>query len=255
MFELQRRKVPLYAQLEQILKSKILIGEFLPGDKIPAEKEIGDAYGVSTITVRQAVLNLVREGYLVRKPGKGTFVAKALGGIKDIKTLYLRGDISDILPEGLKSQKVEVLGKARIRAPRKVAEVLKLGIGDEIVLIRRVRSEKGVPISYVKNYMPLEIGERVDVKELRSRPMLEVLRSTMGINISHGVQYVEAVVADYEVAQALDVGVSSPILYLETTIYEDKGSPVELVQTFYRPDQFRYSVLLEVKKKKEEENE
>ena len=71
---LVRRCVPLYIQLEQIITSKILRGEFSPGDKIPTEKELCEIYKVSIITVRQAISNLVKDGFIVKKQGKGTFI-------------------------------------------------------------------------------------------------------------------------------------------------------------------------------------
>ena len=84
---LNRKSVPLYIQLEQIIKSKILRGEFSPGDKIPTEKELCEIYKVSTITVRQAISNLVKDGFIVKKQGKGTFISK--NETKNIKKLDL----------------------------------------------------------------------------------------------------------------------------------------------------------------------
>jgi len=71
----KKNTVPLYFQLEQIIKSKILMGEFVPGEQISTDKDLCETYQISTITARQAILNLVNEGLLIRKQGKGTFVA------------------------------------------------------------------------------------------------------------------------------------------------------------------------------------
>jgi DNA-binding GntR family transcriptional regulator len=71
---LQRNNIPLYIQLEQILRSEMMTGKLMPGDQIPTEKELAGTYNVSTITARQAILNLVQEGLLRREQGKGTFV-------------------------------------------------------------------------------------------------------------------------------------------------------------------------------------
>ena len=81
---LKRKNVPLYFQLEQILKSQIMTGELLSGDQIPTEKELAEKYNVSSITVRQAILNLVSEGLLNRKQGRGTFVTDTQPVIKNI---------------------------------------------------------------------------------------------------------------------------------------------------------------------------
>jgi GntR family transcriptional regulator len=245
----KKNNVPLYFQLEQIIKSKILMGEFLPGEQIPTEKDLCETYQVSTITARQAILNLVNEGLIIRRQGKGSFIKEGLKDIKNIKTLLLKGDINDIIPEGLETLKVRVLDIMRIVSPKKVATLLEIGEGQEVIQVRRTRSGNGIPVSYIKNYIPLEIGEKIKREDLCVYPMLDILRNRLKIPLTGGIQYVEAIVADYDIASALSISISSPILYLETIIFARQKKPVEFVQTFYRPDQFRYSVKLGLKRK------
>jgi GntR family transcriptional regulator len=225
------------------------MGEFLPGEQIPTEKDLCETYQVSTITARQAILNLVNEGLIIRRQGKGSFIKEGLKDIKNIKTLLLKGDINDIIPEGLEALKVRVLDIMKIVSPKKVATLLEIGEGQEVIQIRRTRSENGIPVSYIKNYVPLEIGEKIKREDLCVYPMLDILRNRLKIPLTGGIQYVEAIVADYDIASALSISISSPILYLETIIFARQKKPVEFVQTFYRPDQFRYSVKLGLKRK------
>ena len=245
----KKNNVPLYFQLEQIIKSKILMGEFLPGEQIPTEKDLCETYQVSTITARQAILNLVNQGLIIRRQGKGSFIKEGLKDIKNIKTLLLKGDINDIIPEGLETLKVRVLDILKIVSPKKVATLLEIGEGQEVIQVRRTRSENGIPVSYIKNYIPLEIGEKIKREDLCAYPMLGILRNRLKIPLTGGIQYIEAIVADYDIASALSISISSPILYLETIIFARQKKPVEFVQTFYRPDQFRYSVKLGLKRK------
>src|SRR4030043_939052 len=245
----KKNNIPLYFQLEQIIKSKILMGEFLPGEQIPTEKDLCETYQVSTITARQAILNLVNEGLIIRRQGKGSFVREGLKKIKNIRTLQLRGDINDIIPEGLKTQEVKVLDIRKVISPKKVANLLNIEEGQEVVQVRRTRSDHGIPVSYIKNFIPLEIGEKIKREDLCIYPMLGILRNRLKIPLTGGIQYVEAIIADYDIASALSISISSPILYLETIIFARQKRPVEFVQTFFRPDQFRYSVKLGLKKK------
>ena len=245
----KKNNIPLYFQLEQIIKSKILMGEFLPGEQIPTEKDLCEAYQVSTITARQAILNLVNEGLIIRRQGKGSFVREGLKNIKNIRTLQLRGDINDIIPEGLKKQEVKVLDIRKVVSPKKVANLLNIKEGQEVIQVRRTRSDHGIPVSYIKNYLPLEIGGKIKKEDLCIYPMMGILRNRLKIPLTGGMQYVEAIIADYDIASALSISISSPILYLETIIFARQKRPVEFVQTFYRPDQFRYSVKLGLKKK------
>jgi GntR family transcriptional regulator len=225
------------------------MGEFLPGEQIPTEKDLCETYQVSTITARQAILNLVNEGLIIRRQGKGSFLKEGLKDIKNIKTLLLKGDINDIIPEGLETLKVRVLDILKVVSPKRVATLLEIGEGQEVIHVRRTRSENGIPVSYIKNYIPLEIGEKIKREDLCIYPMLGILRNRLKIPLTGGIQYVEAIVADYDIASALSISISSPILYLETIIFARQKKPVEFVQTFYRPDQFRYSVKLGLKRK------
>jgi GntR family transcriptional regulator len=243
---LQRTNIPLYVQLEQIIKSRIMIGELLPGEQIPTEKELAESYKVSSITARQAVLNLVQEGLLLRKQGKGTFVQEGVTNVKNIMTLNVRGDISDVVPEGLASQKVEVVSMDLISSPKRIARALNIAVGEEVMQIRRKRSDRGGVVSYIKNYLPSEIGKEIDKEDLLSHSMLHVLRNKIGLPLRTGVQFIEAVVADYEIGAALSISISSPVLYLETIISAEGQRPVDFVQTFFRSDRYKYTLKLDL---------
>jgi len=235
-------KIPLYFQLEQILKSKIITGEFTPGEQIPTEKVLCQTYNVSTITARQAIINLVHEGLLIRSRGKGTFVTD----LQQMTTLEVKGTINDLITDG-KLLQVEVLGIDKIKTPKRVAQILQRKEGDEIVQVRRIRNLNASPVSYIKNYLPIAIGEKIRRKDLVRYPMLQILRDRFKIPLKDGVQYIEAIVADYEIASALAVGISSPILYIETIVFQERKRPVEFVQTFVRPDRYKYVVNLSMR--------
>ena len=143
---MEKRSIPLYLQLEQIIKSKILMGEFMPGDQIPTEKDLCVTYKISSITARQAILNLVNEGMLIRRQGKGTFVTQGLKNVENLKTLHLNGNIENIIPVGLRGKVVKVLDIRKIKSPKTVAESLDLEDGLDVVRIRRTRSDNNIPV-------------------------------------------------------------------------------------------------------------
>ena len=217
----------------------------MPGEQIPTEKELCQTYGVSSITARQAILNLVNEGLLIRRQGKGTFVTE---DIANINTLQFSGSINDLLTNGLKTQEVKVLSIGKIKTPKRVAKFLETKEGEEIVQVRRTRNANNIPVSYIKNYLPIEIGEKVKKEDLRKYPMLQILRDIFGIPLTGAMQYIEAIIADYDIASALSVSITSPILYIETLVFEKRKKPVEFVQTFIRPDRYKYSVKLSMKR-------
>ena len=239
-----KSNIPLYFQLEQIIKSKIITGEYLPGEQISTEKELCKTYGVSSITARQAVLNLVNEGLLVRMQGKGTFVTEE---IKNVNTLQLSGSINDLITDGSKTQEVKILSISKIRTPKLVAKLLETIEGEEVVQVRRTRNTNNSPVSYIINYLPVEIGEKIKEEDLCKYPMLQILRDQCKIPLQSGIQYIQAVVADYDISSALSVSICSPILCIETTIFAKRKKPIEFVQTYIRPDRYKYSVKLTVK--------
>ena len=239
---LKEKNIPLYFQLEQIIKSKILTGGFSPGEKIPTETELCDAYQVSKITVRQAILNLVNAGLLVRKQGKGTFARK--NGAKSASTFKFSGNINDFISDGLKMKEVKPLDVTKTKSSSNVAKMLNIEVGEDVVQVRRTRNFNNVPVSYIKNYLPLEIGKKIKRKDLLSYSMLQILRDKLRIPISNGIQYIDAIVADYDVSSALSVNIFSPVLYSELIIFAKDKKPVEYAQHFFRPDQFRYTIEL-----------
>jgi GntR family transcriptional regulator len=243
-FALRERNIPLYFQLEQIIKSKILTGGFSPGGKIPTETELCDAYQVSKITVRQAILNLVNEGLLVRKQGKGTFTRE--NGVKGGSTFKFSGNIDDFISDGLKMKEVKPLDVTRTRSSSKVAKMLNIEEGEDVVQVRRTRNFNKVPVSYIKNYLPLDIGKKIKREDLLAYSMLQILRDKLKIPISNGIQYIDAVVADYDVSSALSVNIFSPLLYSELIVFTKDKRPVEYAQHFFRPDQFRYTIELKL---------
>jgi GntR family transcriptional regulator len=237
----EKNNIPLYFQLEQIIKSKLITGEYLPGEQIPTEKNLCEAYHVSSITARQAILNLVSQGLVTRRQGKGTFVTNE---ITNITTLQFKGNIDDLVTDGLIRQQVKVIDIIKIKPSRKVQNLLNIEGEEEVVQVRRTRNANDIPVSYLINYLPLDIGENIKKEDLSVYPMLQVLRDKLRIPLTSGTQFIEAIVADYNIASALLVSVASPILYIESTIFTNRKKPVEYVQNFIRPDRYKYSIKL-----------
>src|SRR5574342_920172 len=155
------RFIPLYYQLENILRSKIEGGEVLPNHKLPTEQELSREYKISRATVRQALAALVSEGLLFRKQGKGTFVTEKA---TQTKTVKLTGFTEDLFTEGHQAE-VKVLEVKAVPSPERVSGILRIPTGEEVIRFKRVRSVDGSPFSYVINYMVPEIGQKITEKE------------------------------------------------------------------------------------------
>lgn len=234
------RSIPLYYQLENILRSKIEAGEVLPSHKLPTEQELSREFKISRATVRQALAALVSEGLLYRKQGKGTFVTEKAAQTKSVK---LTGFTEDLFTEGHRAE-VKVLEIRPAPAPERVATALRVPPGEEVIRFKRLRSVDGAPFSYVINYMLPEIGQKISEGELQHHTMLHLLEEKVGISLGTIRHSVESVKADVEIAGLLAISVFEPVLYMETAVYSAEGQAVEAVDSFFRSDRYRYTVEL-----------
>ncbi len=235
--------IPVYYQIKQTIRGWILNKEFNPGDKIPSENELAEEFKVHRLTVRQAISHLVQEGLLVTRRGGGTFVTDNHHLIKRLG-LEFSGFMDDLFYQVQKS-KARSVEMARIPASRLVKERLGLTNADEEVFeIKRVRVMEGKLFAYTVNYLPLDIGSKINKKDLYKRALLQIMEEDFGIHFSEAFQTIEASFANPEIAQKLKIASGSPILYVERIMYAQEGRAVEFVQSSYRGDLYKYIVRL-----------
>jgi GntR family transcriptional regulator len=238
------RQVPLYYQLENLLREKINSGKFAPGDRLPTESELIEQYQVSRITVRQALGALAAEGLIERRQGRGTFIAERRTRKRHFEgTTHLTGSLDELIEMGLDTP-VKTLEMNRVEADTHEAELLQIKVGEPVYRLKRVRLRDGKPYSFLVNYLPAEIGARLTREELNSGALLQTIEQRLGYRLRDARQQVKAELADPFVANLLDVRIGSPLLSIERTVYTDEGKPVEYVHTLYRSDLFSYSVYL-----------
>jgi len=235
--------LPVYYQIKQSIKSWILNREYNPGEKIPSENELAGKFSVSRLTVRQAISQLVQEGFLNSKRGEGTFVTNNENLINSFG-LEFSGYMDDLFYQvsNVKAKSVEM---EKIKASRLVREKLELDDEkEEVVQIRRVRLLRDKPFAYTINYLPVEIGMKISDKELYKSPLLKIMEQKLDIHFTEAFQIMEATFANQEVAGFLGISPGSPILYLERIMYTKGKKPVEFVQSSHRGDIYKYVLRL-----------
>jgi GntR family transcriptional regulator len=234
--------LPIYYQIKQAIKTWIIDREFNPGEKIPSEHELAEKFGVSRLTVRQATAQLTQEGFLTSRRGEGTFVTDDVRLIESCNFEF-HGLIDDFFFAQLadietKSAKIE-----RTVAPKPIREKLGLGKAEgECVRIERVRSFRGRLLTFSTNYLPVEIGGRIDEKALYEKPLLRILEQDLGIRFVEAVQTIAASFADARTARHLAVQSGSPILFVERVVYGNDGKAIEVFQSSYPGDLYRFIV-------------
>lgn len=233
--------MPLYRQVYIALRDGIFRGEFAEGAVLPSESDLVARFGVSRITVRRAIDELVGRGLVLRAQGRGTRVRRNIGNAPIVANV--EGLLENNLAIGFRT-KVEVLEHDYVPAPPDVAAALGVARGTEVQMAVRVRKLDGQPISYLTTFLPPEIGRRISRDDLNEQPVLSLLER-LGVVVTHAEQVISAEAATAGVAAALQVEVGTALLKIERTVISDTGRPVEFILGLYPPDRYRYRMKLQ----------
>jgi GntR family transcriptional regulator len=233
--------VAMYRQLAQQLRDAILRGRYKADDKLPTEPQLIGRFGVSRITARQAVDALVREGLVVRKQGKGTFVT---GPRVHHDLLDLRGIYDGLVAQGLDPQ-TRLLHIERVAAPPRV--VARLGTGSRKLLHwRRLYVLRGKPFAVSVVY--LNPGKtRITDDQVERNPTYSILEKLLSERISRADVSIRYEPASFEFARMLHVEKGAPLMVLERVSYNDEGVPLE--HSLYRARAATYEFSLTVRGK------
>jgi len=230
--------VPLYYQLKLILLNMINEGELQVGDLIPTEKELGEKYDLSRITVRAAIQELVQEGYLERRQGIGTFVAepKLRRGIGNLTSFSMDMSRAGHKPGSL------LLEFGIEKAIGAVATALKIPEGQNVWLIERLRTVDDEPISHSISYLNLPKEVVLTKEQLEKEVSLWALLEEMNIIITEVEDTVQAITANSRQSRLLKVQVGAPLLLIEGISYGKNGVPIEYSRAVNRADRFKYTI-------------
>jgi GntR family transcriptional regulator len=233
--------IPYYIQLMDILKEKVRVGVWEPGDQIPGEQDLCTLYGVSRTVVRQALLELELEGTIIRRKGKGTFITKPK--ISEGLVQKLTGFYQDMVERGLKPV-TKVLQHSVSPANEKVARYLGIEPGVKVIEILRLRFVNDEPMQVVTTYIPYELCPSLATVDLTDRSLYEYMEKEAGIVLARGRRYIEAVPSNETEAQLLGIQRGAPLLMLDSISFSEDGRPVEYYHALHRGDRSRFEVEL-----------
>lgn len=232
--------LPIYYQLKEMMKKKIVSGEWPPGSAIPSERELSDRYEISRMTVRQAVTELVREGDLIRHRGKGTFVAEE----KIERALnQVTGFTEEMLRRGY-TPKTVVKEFAIREADKGTAKALDLREGGLIYEVKRLRLADEVSMAFETSYLPVERIPGL-TKERLTSSLFEYVEKELKMEIGYGRRMLEASIARRGESRLLGIPEGAPILFIRGVTYFADGKPMEIVESLYRGDRYTFTVELE----------
>jgi GntR family transcriptional regulator len=233
--------IPLYYQLETILRKAILLGEIEAGMRLPSEDALARQYEVSRITVRRALSGLEKDVLIIRRRGKGTFVSEKPVSFEVPK---FTGSIEDLISMGIKT-KTKVIDFSLTTVAKNITDHLGLPEGSKVVRIERLRLVKNSPFSYILNYLPFAIGGTIQPGDVLVKPLLKILEDDLHIPLLEAIQRIEADAADSYVAPLLEIRIGDPLLKIQRIIFDSRHRAVEYVSVLYRSDKYYYAVKLE----------
>jgi GntR family transcriptional regulator len=211
-----------------------LIESLAVGDAIPSERQLGVDLSVSRLTVRAALDELVREGYLVRRRGAGTFIAEP----KVAKAIDIRSFSADMRARGLTpgSRTIEL---REIPAGARFGRILHVSPSEPVVAVKRLRLADGEPMAIELLHVRSSLVPGLTAGELETHSFYELLAERYGVAIVGGTQTVEPTVTNEEESAALGVPLHSPALLFETVTRSADGVVVEYTSSTYRGDRYR----------------
>lgn len=233
--------VPLYTQIKEILRDRILNGTYQAHDQMPSESELTRAFGVSRITVRQALGDLQKEGLIFKIHGKGTYVSKPKA-FQNLAKLQGFGEAMTSMGYETLSR---VVSQKVVPADKGVALKLSVDEGELISEIRRVRYLNRSPISLDVTYVPKSVGERLAKEDLAHRDIFLILENDYGYSLGQAELQIEAMLADDALARLLQVEEGAPILRIERLTFTTDNRPLDFEYLYYRGDAFQYRLRIE----------
>lgn len=231
---IENSAIPLYFQLQELIRARIEDGTFKRGELIPTELELQKIYSVSRSTVRKAIEGLVFEDLLVKKQGLGTLVAKP----RMVEDLFKLKSFTEKMEAQNANISTKVLDVRKIEASRRICEHLHIEAGEQIIFIKRLRYVDNEPITLFTSHIPAYLGVKEDDDFTGS--IFKLLEEKYEQRISYGERIVEAGASGKEEAQLLGINQGEPVLIIRNIVFNIDDTPIEYAEGIYRSDRYKY---------------
>jgi GntR family transcriptional regulator len=230
---------PLYHQIKENITRQVVSGRWRSNHPLPSENELCNHFGVSRGTLRRALGDLEHQGLILRRQGRGTFVArpKFEGSVLGSYRNYRVGAVPH-------DEKSKLLGIDRIPASPDMQRLLKLGKRDRVYEVRRLQYMGGEPITLSTSFIPASLAPGLDKQDIEHEFFYGLLEERYGLAFLRAEEFLEPVVADDVVARHLEVAPGAPVFLVERHSYLVDDKPVEFRQAYMRGDRYRYRIEL-----------
>lgn len=233
---------PLYIQVKYALLEEIRSGHYRPHDRLPSERDLSSRFDISRMTVRQALLDLARDGTIYTRVGKGTFVSEPK---IDQELRTLTSFSQDVRSRGGKPTS-QVLEAREAAASPEVAASLRLMPGTPVLILSRLRLADGMPLAIETANLPLALCPNLLSHDFAVESLYQVLRSEYGIEPAQAEQTIEAALAAPREAELLELMPPAAVLRMQRLTRDGDGRPIEHVHSVYRSDRYKFRSILTV---------
>lgn len=228
--------VPLYFQLKQHLIEQIENGEMKPGDSIQSERELSERFEISRMTVRQALLEMVNEGRLVREQGKGTFIAQPK---IDQGLFKLTSFSEDMISRGMKPG-AYVVDVVVNQPSSSVQEALKIKPSASVIILTRVRLADDKPMALEVTHLPLSRFAGLEKENFEGVSLYGLLENKFGVKPAAASQTIEVGMPTPREMNLLHVNSEVPVLLIKRVTCDREGVPYEFVKSIYPGDRYKF---------------
>ena len=235
---------PLYQQIKVLILNSLQAGEWKPGELIPSEIDLAGRFRVSQGTVRKAIDELAAENLLIRRQGKGTFVATHSAQQVQYRFLRLMPDNGDLGTEGPAER--QIVECKHMRAPADIARALALSTGDAVLQLHRVLAFQGTPTIVEEVWLPGDTFKGLTAERLDAYggPMYALFETEFGVHMVRAEEKIRAVAADEASARLLGLAQGAPLLSVERIAFTYNDVPMEMRRGLYRTDTHHYRNVL-----------
>ncbi|TVQ01696.1 MAG: GntR family transcriptional regulator [Balneolaceae bacterium] len=233
--------IPLYIQIESILRSNIESGKYDDGSYLPREEHLANILGVSRNTVRQGISKLVNDGLLKRTRGKGTIVVN-----KTITTHLAEWHSfrNEMLDKGIKLKNY-FSHTEMVNAPAEVYKKLKTDQRHKLLKLERLHGDEKNPFVFFISWFHPRIG--ITENEDFSKPLYTILENKYSVKPACSEEELDAIEAKEPISGYLQIEENKPILFRKRVVLDAGDRPIEYNLGYYRSDKFRYSIRFERK--------
>jgi len=232
----------LYLQLFEILQKKIKSSEWALGSQIPTEEELCNMFGVSRATVRTAVLELVRQGYLKRQQGKGTYIYKNIVS----EGLTMLTNFRELLFEAELTFSTDVLARTVMMPVDDLDVKLEIPKDKHIIYIKRLRSVEGEPVMLQESYIPYHVCPLLLEEEIEHQSLFDLFEKKYGIKVTRVKNYIEVAYVNSDEARLLGLPEGSATILLKQYLFSGEIL-VMYTRSIKRTDRFKF--LMELQRK------